>query len=147
MRPEAQDSTQKPLQYITPPWLQGYIDGEQKIQDKRDSESLKGYEQASADWVTNNVLKREREGANFTPTAPPPLPTKTTFFDAGGYMDQRIVPHPDAKPPVLPPPTPTNPDNPGFGGTGAGARDAQMFMMLNSILSDLAKIKAVVVKS
>lgn len=126
----------------TPQWLQDVIANTQKIQDAKDADNLKKYDMAAADWVTNNVMNRDQGRAL---TAPPSLPTITTFYDAGGYMDGRTVPNPAAKPPVLPPPATTQPNQPGFGGTGAGARDEMLFQILMAIQRDIAQVKAVIV--
>jgi hypothetical protein len=124
---------------MTPAWLQGVIDNSQKIQTAKDEDNFRLYLAACLSWIDNNM--RNRDAGNPL-TAPPALPTVTTFFDAGGYMDSHTVPNPAALPPVLPPPGKTQPPTPFT--TGAAARDQMMFDLLTAIQRDVAQIKAVV---
>lgn len=127
----------------TPAWLQGVIDTNQTNQNGKDADNLKAYEQAAAEWVKSNTHNRE---IGLALTAPPPLPTVTTWFDGGGYADTRTVPNPAAVTPVLPPWTPPTPGGGGIGTAGGAARDEMMFDLLIAIQRDVAQIKAAVLR-
>ena len=115
-------------------WLQKNIDTYNLAAQSKAADDLRIYDQNVSQWIANNVHNRDI-GQPISPA--PAIPMVTTWYDGGGFLASRQAPNPNAKPAVLPPPVVTLPNNPGFGGTSAGARDAEMFRLLYAIASKL----------
>lgn len=118
----------------TPAWLQANIDTYNATAQAKAADDLRIYDQNLAQWVTNNIHNRDI-GQPISPA--PAIPMVVTWYDGGGFLASKSTPNPNAKPAVLPPPAPTAPDQPAFGGTSAGARDAEMFRLLYAIASKM----------
>ena len=70
----------------------------QRMAAEQNSMRLQRYQQASADWITNNLRNRDL-GVPISPL--PVMPKKIAVSDSGDWNE---IPFDDLQPPVLPPP-------------------------------------------
>lgn len=137
MKPNAHEGIPTPQQALTTPeWLQSNINKKNQDAQAKAADDLRIYDQNVSQWIVNNVHNRE---SGLPISTAPSIPMVVEYYDAGGFMAVRMSANPNAKPAVLPPPAPTVPDQPGFGGTSAGARDTEMFRLLYEILDAVQK--------
>ena len=111
-------------------WLQKNIDNQNAAAKQKAANDLATYLQNLKQWQDGTIHSRTIGAAI---SAAPALPTITIFFDAGGWINSRVEVNPEAPPPTLPPMPKTSPDQPAFGGTGADARDRELFRLLYAI--------------
>lgn len=120
---------QNPIDQNTPGWLQSVITFNQARQNIQDASALAAWLSVAQRWVD----------AGHTGQNPGNVPTLTTFYDAGDYMDQASVPNPAA---IMPTPTPKIPVAPiTLLSSGAFDYDAQVLGLLHTIIQLLTQPK------